>query len=347
MDVLRIATAVLIQIGDTYAISRAIDPLVSRCNRSPQLGDSHPKAYIRLLSQFGSAAVESLVVLLEHSENTFEIIQALGEIKDGRAVDALIVRLKDDKYPGIQAEAAKALAMIGGTQAVNALIAALSSRNESLRKDVVTTLDQIGDVNVIDALSKSLNDQYEDEGVRKAAANALGRIKHPRAVNALLPCLNDKSLYVRLHAAASLIKLNISLPQSDISNLILEFVEKRVEQDTGDTVRILAAELNMSYKLVSAAQIAIGRPPIRYSKAFDSDYLAEEYLDMASGLTAVKMLCSTSNGFTSSVLKLVAKRENEIINLHREFSTNAQETADFSEWRQLARRELAQRGIQA
>ena len=52
-----------------------------------------------------------------------------------------------------------------------------------------------------------LQDQRKDPEVRKNAAEALGKIKDPRAVEPLITTLKDKDSEVRWHAAEALEKI--------------------------------------------------------------------------------------------------------------------------------------------
>ncbi|MFH1208933.1 MAG: HEAT repeat domain-containing protein [Candidatus Omnitrophota bacterium] len=117
----------------------------------------------------------------------------LGEIKDPRAVPALIDALKHDYVWGIWApcQSAHALGKIGDQRAISALIEALTSRIDLVRSASAEALGEIGDARVVPALLKVLRNRDEYGWVRDDVAKALGRIGDPRAVPALLEALAE------------------------------------------------------------------------------------------------------------------------------------------------------------
>jgi HEAT repeat protein len=66
-------------------------------------------------------AVPVLLALLEDVHHRIEVVEALGEIGDGRARGALIERLLGDGYVPVRLQAALALAKLGDSVAIPAL----------------------------------------------------------------------------------------------------------------------------------------------------------------------------------------------------------------------------------
>jgi HEAT repeat protein len=66
-----------------------------------------------------------------------DVVAALGAIADPRAVPALTQRLQEDEYVPVRAEAAAALANIGGAEAKAALGKAARSEREPVVKAAV------------------------------------------------------------------------------------------------------------------------------------------------------------------------------------------------------------------
>ena len=206
----------------------------------------------------GALAVEPLSAALKDEE--WDVRQAaaraLGKIKDPRAVKPLIAALKDEKWDVRQA-AAEALGEIGapavepliaalkgenkdvrqaaaamlgrlgwqpgrdetagwywmvkgdwhncvalGSPAVKPLIAALKDENSDVRKAAAEALGKIGDARAVEPLIAALKDRYSD--VRQAASEALGKIGAP-AVEPLIAALKDKD--VRASATEALVKI--------------------------------------------------------------------------------------------------------------------------------------------
>jgi HEAT repeat protein len=179
------------------------------------------------LGQVGDGrAVEPLIAVLKNGEghSRWMAAAALGQIRDARAVEPLIATL-DDKYAN--RAAAEALGKIGGARAVEALIAALTHSEWYVRKAAAEALDETGwrpdrgGVGAAYWVAKQHWDEcvaiggpavelliavFADENVavRKAAAQALGRIGDARALEPLLAALQDPDPAERGCAAEAL-----------------------------------------------------------------------------------------------------------------------------------------------
>ena len=88
---------------------------------------------------------------------------------------------------------------------VNGLLKALEYRDHSgVRKAAAEALGQIGDPRAVERLATALKDRDGDVG--KAAAEALGRIGDPGVVEVLAATLKDRDWRVREAAAENLDK---------------------------------------------------------------------------------------------------------------------------------------------
>ena len=130
--------------------------------------------------------VEKLIEQLKSEDGDARIrISAagrLGEIKDERAVPALIGALKG-RLEEMRREAAWALGNIGDASAVPVLIEALDEK-DSMRCYVAEALGKIGDVSAVPALIGALKDENRD--VRFNAVIALEKIvEKPRTIKGL------------------------------------------------------------------------------------------------------------------------------------------------------------------
>jgi len=123
-----------------------------------------------------------------------EAARKLGDLKDPIAVDPLIVILRKDKDRNVRWRAEDALVNIGAP-AVEPLIKMLSDDSWRVRRRAVRTLGKIRDPRAIDALVVSMKTD-EDCYVRKSAAGAIGEIKDPRAGEILIPALKSRNLEV-------------------------------------------------------------------------------------------------------------------------------------------------------
>jgi len=148
--------------------------------------------------------------------------QAILKIADEQTFELLLGMLKD-KDEGARCNAAKLLGEIGDARAIDLLLNALQDENSWVRESVVEALGKIKDPRVTDILIPVLKDgkdsyvfenaaialvktgdpratdvlldllKQSDCARQDAAAGALGQIKEPRVVDALIAALNDKN----------------------------------------------------------------------------------------------------------------------------------------------------------
>ncbi|HEX8142337.1 MAG TPA: HEAT repeat domain-containing protein [Pyrinomonadaceae bacterium] len=163
--------------------------------------------------RIGPAAVGPLIEALRSSplihrrstKNRKGAAEALGAIKDARAVEPLIAALNDD--PEVQWEAAKALGELGDKRAVEPLISLLKDRTVDWFRhaEVATALGQIGDARAIEPLIAAL--KHNEGQVRRQAAEALGKFADKGAVEPLISLLKDSYQDVCERAATALGKI--------------------------------------------------------------------------------------------------------------------------------------------
>lgn len=166
------------------------------------------------LDAFGPPAVGILFRAMENLDGRFhgQIIRALGNIGDPRSAYLLAAFLKDEnKY--FRIAAASGLGKIADPRTSGALIVALDDSNANVRLAVVKALGEIRGRDAVEPLlSLFQQTKYpwstggEDTLLFGAAAEALGNIGDPRAVDALKTLLlND--IYLCTTAAEALAKL--------------------------------------------------------------------------------------------------------------------------------------------
>lgn len=161
-------------------------------------------------SDRGRALGDSVDRLMQQliDENPYTRMQgadALGQIKDARAVKVLIAVLEDENSSGrTQALAASALVNIG-TPAVESLIVALKSEDPLVRMQAAYALGRIKDVRAVEPLIGALKDG--NPIVRMEAADALGRIEDVHAVGPLIGALKDENPIVRMQAVDALVQI--------------------------------------------------------------------------------------------------------------------------------------------
>lgn len=151
------------------------------------------------LVKIGHPTVEPLIAALKDRVIVNEAAWALGEIKDQRAVEPLIILLKD--YDGyVRESAARSLGKIKDPRAVAPLIGRLKYDGYS----AADALSKIGESAVVPLITELKN---RNSSVRTRAAEALGKIKDPRAVVSLFAALEDKERDVRYAAGTALTKI--------------------------------------------------------------------------------------------------------------------------------------------
>jgi HEAT repeat protein len=129
-----------------------------------------------------------------------EAAMALGTFRDPRAVDPLVVLLRDADRAVRQA-AIGALTAIG-EPSVPVLGLCLSDPQPGVQEAASSVLAVIADERVLAPLITALGNQ--DWIVRMHAAKALGRIKDERAIEPLIPLLQDKVKAVREEVSITL-----------------------------------------------------------------------------------------------------------------------------------------------
>jgi HEAT repeat protein len=121
---------------------RSILPLIDALN------DKHVKvreAAAESLRQIGPIAVEPLIAALndENPNICHDAIVLLGDIRDSRAVDHLVVVLKNYELWSLRFEAARALGKIKDSRAIEPLIEALNDKDAYVREGVKAVLNEI------------------------------------------------------------------------------------------------------------------------------------------------------------------------------------------------------------
>ena len=158
-------------------------------------------------------AVQALLVATEDRDRDVrrEAILSLGKMRDMRAAGALRDALTgEDRY--VRGAAARALGALRDTSAVDLLISLVDQEmhlqgrsGEELMESIARALGALSDSRGIDTLIRLLD--HPGIQVRSSAAESLGQIGDVRVVDALAQGLNDSSVFVRWSAAWALVTL--------------------------------------------------------------------------------------------------------------------------------------------
>jgi HEAT repeat protein len=159
------------------------------------------------LAAIGDEALPSLLEALKHSEWLVRLhaVEALGKMRSPAAVEPLLSVLFNDHDQAIREDVVRALGQIGDGRAVEFLVIVM--KEAGLRPLAVEALGQIGDPRAVPvllgvlegidrpAMSRSVagcGDTWDEEMVtRGAAVRALGAIGDEAAIPSLLKAVED------------------------------------------------------------------------------------------------------------------------------------------------------------
>ena len=184
------------------------------CRRVTAGNDDERKVAARFLGDLkDQRAVQGLLVAIEDRDRNVrrEAIQSLGNMRDMRVAGVLRdVVVGEDRY--VRGAAARALGQLRDTSAVDMLISVVDREmhlqgrsGEELMESIARALGILNDRRSVDTLMRLL--AHPGVQVRSSAVESLGQIGDLRAADALAQVLNDGSVFVRWSAAWALIKL--------------------------------------------------------------------------------------------------------------------------------------------
>jgi HEAT repeat protein len=118
----------------------------------------------------------------------------LGFLNNTRAVEPLILTLKNDKIPDVRATAAASLGNFGDERAVEPLIQAINDQNSLVRNVAIESLGVLGDKRAVEPLIQALKSDND-----YVATTSLGKLKDPRAVEPLIKMVEANHAGVQSH----------------------------------------------------------------------------------------------------------------------------------------------------
>jgi HEAT repeat protein len=191
-----VADAAAVALG-RIADPRAIRPLAAALKK-PATRWSAADALVGL----GAPALETVIAALSNPD--VEISKALlphlkqHNVKDPRLVEPLLRQLRSSDW-FVRHSAAESLGRIGDLRAVEPLAGALRDDNRIVREEVARVLGEMGDLRAVDALLMALRDLNTAE-----AARALGKLGDARALEPLAATLHGDDIGMRGPAAEGL-----------------------------------------------------------------------------------------------------------------------------------------------
>ncbi|KKD06858.1 HEAT repeat domain-containing protein [Streptomyces sp. WM6386] len=145
-----------------------------------------------LLTKLGHPlALEPLSKILIEEDGTADpdVVEALAEMGDARAVEPLLGVLRTPPHGDADTLVVEALGSLGDPRAVEPLLEILTTIRGDVDPDVVRALGRIRDPRAVRHLLEFL--PTADEGARQAVVDALGCLRDPIAVEPLLDQLID------------------------------------------------------------------------------------------------------------------------------------------------------------
>ncbi len=183
------------------------------CRWMMEGNDDERKVAARFLGDLkDQRGVQALLVAMEDRDRNVrqQAIQSLGKMRDMRAAGVLRHALMEDRY--VRGAAARALGQLRDTSAVDLLVSLVEREmhlqgrsGDELMESIARALGNLNDRRGVDALIRLLG--HSGIHVRSTAAQSLGQIGDLRTADALAQALNDRSVFVRGSAAWALVTL--------------------------------------------------------------------------------------------------------------------------------------------
>jgi|GEM_PF-2366057 len=141
----------------------------------------------------GAPAVDALIATLSNPQTQGGAMQALGRIKNPRAIQPLIALLKDPEAY-VRRDAASALGDIGDARAIDAIRPLLKDSDLTVRVSAAYALGEMKDAGSVDEIALLLSE--DDNDVKKEIGAALSKINSPRAIEHLMGAAKKRDLAV-------------------------------------------------------------------------------------------------------------------------------------------------------
>ena len=214
-------------------------------------------------AEVGAIAVEPLIAMLadDVSSKRRAVTEALGEIKDPRAIDAL-TRMLDDSDSGVRVAALSALGRTRDATHAPAVLKQLQHGDKNVRGCALEALTRLGHPDLFPILVEMLSDPHWN--VRTVAATALGATGDPRALEPLTRALSEADGDVRQVVAEAIGRLG---DPNAIELLILAHLDR----DSGVRQATLAALTHISPDWARTESAQRSLPALKHAVK-DPDY---------------------------------------------------------------------------
>ena len=242
-------------------------------------------------------AAQALTEWLDSEHNEFRLVAAaaLGRVGGRDAVEPLVGALSDPA-PRVRERAARSCGMLGDERCVPALQDRLTDRHTMVRR---AAADALGGIGTKDALSALVGvARTDDEELRRIAIEALGQFGSLDPLVVLIQALEDDSEAVQRTAIVSLIQLFADAPTEQTQAVRSEVADQLRARSSVTVVPPLLDILTESsrWRIQRNAAWLLG-----YVTDVDSDYIDDVYdclidaLDAEDDVTARLAAASLAN----------------------------------------------------
>ncbi len=240
------AVEALLSLGGANVITGLIQALSAHDNAGAR------NSAIEALVRIGAEAVDPLLGIIETPDPDVRkfVVDTLGDIRDRRAVPALIDRL-GDVDENIRVAAAEALGKIRDRRAVDALLVCLTRYDQGwLDYAAAEALGEIGDERALGPLLAALG----RSSLREAVLEALGKIGNATTLGPLVASLADPLRIVREVSTVALAAIYqksdaaerrkiVSIVRTGLNERATDFLEEVLMTSAGELQRATIAVL--------------------------------------------------------------------------------------------------------
>jgi HEAT repeat protein/beta-lactamase regulating signal transducer with metallopeptidase domain len=279
-------------------------------------------------AQGNETAIPALISVLNDSSVNVRLaaVEALGNLQDPRAIDALVQALRTDTDAKVREAAANSLGEIDSARAVPGLIAALGAeRVAAVRAKIAWALGEIDDARAVEALSAAVRDTNVE--VRRQVVWAIGEIQNAEGIPALTAAAKDPDAEVRKTAIWGLgeteDKRSLPVLEAAIRDADVEVRKQAVEsigqlddlktapaglltalRDDDKEVRKAAAEALGNIEDEEAVPALV---PLTRDKATEVKHAAVEALASIGGARVVEVMAALLKDDDPEIRKLAAE----------------------------------------